>query len=366
MQKWKVLIIGMGERGKVHLYGFLENSDRFQVVGLCNRDRTKAEEALDIYELEGVDIYQDIDCAMALGRPDIVAVCLPPSLRLEIIRKIAVYPVKGIMLEKPMALSVAEAREITKICELNNIKAAVCHQHKYLKNFQMLKEALDGGELGEIIELRASCRAWSAQLGTHYIDYMMWLEQYEDVLSVAAHIHGNMCLKDSHPSPDYLMGQMAFADGVRGIIECGYFTRPHSCYQQGEVKGPDKAEFWTDDRLTVNGTNGYAYAELNGKFAKLTSGTRGELVTADFPDFFQKQQYFAQTGYTREFGEWIAKERDNYTCDIRKALRGYEVMESMYYSALDRTRVDLPLCSVGRDAIDEMRRKLKPVDYIQL
>ena len=36
MKKYRVAQVGCGNRGKYHIKGFMENADRFEVVGLCD------------------------------------------------------------------------------------------------------------------------------------------------------------------------------------------------------------------------------------------------------------------------------------------------------------------------------------------
>jgi predicted dehydrogenase len=37
-KRYTVAIIGMGERGRIHIYGFLKNPDKFDIVGVYDTD----------------------------------------------------------------------------------------------------------------------------------------------------------------------------------------------------------------------------------------------------------------------------------------------------------------------------------------
>ena len=122
-----------------------------------------------------------------------------------------------------MATSLSEAKEMTEICKEHHIKAVVCHQHKYLKNFQILEKILKSGELGTIERINAECQPWLSQLGTHYMDYAIWANSGIGPVSVVGHVHGKGLLSDSHPSPDYFLGEAVMANGVRSTLQFGYF-----------------------------------------------------------------------------------------------------------------------------------------------
>ena len=56
---------------------------------------------------------------------------------------------------------------------------------------------------------------------THLIDYMRWFNGEAEAEWVMAQAAGRGKLADAHPSPDYIAGFIQFANGVRGIVECG-------------------------------------------------------------------------------------------------------------------------------------------------
>lgn len=364
MGRLTAAIIGMGERGRIHLYGFLKNPEYFQVAGVCDRNQSHLEEAVKEYGISEDICYNDARLMLQKVRPDILAFVTMPHIRLSLAELAAEYKVRGLMFEKPMATSLGEADKIRKLCMENKIKTAVCHQHKYVSSFMRLKEAIDSGELGEICEMKASCQPQASQLGTHYIDYLLWANGGKRVLSVAGHVHGNFYLEDSHPSPDYVMGQMISENGVRMILECGYFAARHEEHDVGFTHGPAEAAYWTDDRLTVYGTKGYAWASCNGKYAVFSPRTSPDIRAGDYHGFFEKEQYDAQVRYARDFADWVNGERESHPCSLDQAYHGYEILEAMYISAVRHTRVDLPVkLPLQYDTLEILRNELGPVNY---
>ncbi|TVY11208.1 Gfo/Idh/MocA family protein [Paenibacillus cremeus] len=140
-----------------------------------------------------------------------------------------------------------------KIIFLTGIRTVVCHQHKYLPSFVKLKRVVDSGEIGEIVRIHGKTRGWLYNSGTHFVDYIVWINGGIKADWGVGHVHGKDKLDDSHPSPDYAFGELHFDNGVTGIIECGYLSPAYLSADR----------FWTDNRLTVYGTHGYAWAETD-------------------------------------------------------------------------------------------------------
>ncbi len=132
MKKYTVAQAGCGKRGKIHIKGFKENSDRFEIVGLCDLNETTLKDAAEKYGIKA-PLYTDAEKMLIETRPDVFCFVTPPNIRKSMIELGAKNKVKGIVFEKPMATSLKEAKYITDLCNKNKIKAVVCHQHKYLK-----------------------------------------------------------------------------------------------------------------------------------------------------------------------------------------------------------------------------------------
>ena len=106
MKVYRVIVVGMGKRGKHHAAAF-KNNPRFELAGLCSRDRGR----LDAAAAEFGPVRTDTD-PLALGkavRPDVFCFCTPPSVRLPLIEAGIASGARLIAYEKPMALSMNEA-----------------------------------------------------------------------------------------------------------------------------------------------------------------------------------------------------------------------------------------------------------------
>jgi predicted dehydrogenase len=88
----------------------------------------------------------------------------------------------SIFLEKPMARTLAEADEMVRACEMHHVKLAIAHQTRYSPRLQRVKELIDSGRLGDLLEMhgrgKEDARGGGQDLmvlGTHIMDLMRFL-----------------------------------------------------------------------------------------------------------------------------------------------------------------------------------------------
>lgn len=343
MKKHRVAQVGVGGRGKVHANAFLQLSGRFELVGLCDLDRQKLKDYAELKKLPDDILYNDADTMLSETQPDVFCFVTQPTTRMELVELAAKYKVQGLAFEKPMARTLAEAWKITELCRENNIKATVCHQQKYLSSLQKVKEIVDAGEIGDITEVHGSSTSNLTGLGTHYMDYVMWANGGRRAKWVVGHAHGTRQLDNSHPSPDFFLGRMEFENGVRGLLEIGVLSPKYM---------GSNAPTWLDNRLTVYGTHGYAWGDTDGRWGALTRSSEGEVLTGFGPGYdkkrpgagWQKQQSdFIQIPYLRDLADWLDDGEKVHPCNVELAYHGFEILNAACLSALENTRVDLPL-----------------------
>jgi predicted dehydrogenase len=351
MARYRVAQVGLGNRGCIHVEGFQRNADRFEVVALCELNPERLQQGKDRYGIPA--LYTDADRMLAETKPDVFCFVTQPAVRLAMVELAAKHGVKGLAFEKPMATSLREAWRMAELCRQHGIKAVVSHQQKYLTSMQKLKELVDAGEVGEVVKTHATSRAYLSQLGTHFMDYTLWVNGGARGRWAVGHAHGKTMLDDSHPSPDYFLGSVLFENGVRAYIECGYLSPQHL----------PKEKFWMDNRLTVHGTHGYAWADTDGRWGACTRSSRGEVIGDAGDDWLKQERERLQPLYLRDFADWLDDDRRPHPCRVELAYHGYEILEAMCLSSLNHTRVDLPLADPGAsdDLLARLRRELPAV-----
>ena len=220
MGKIRVAQAGCGNRGTTHLKGWLAHPERFEVVALCELDEarmraTAAELGLDVAQ------YADADRMLAETRPDLFCFVTRPDVRVAMVELAAKHGVRGLAFEKPMAMTLADARRIFDLCRGAGIKGTVCQQHIYTSSFQQLKRVLDAGDIGRTTEIHATTSGNLSDRGTHYTHYLLWASGFAQPQWVVGHVHGRTQLQDIHPSPDLCLARLELAGGIYGLGEYG-------------------------------------------------------------------------------------------------------------------------------------------------
>ena len=348
MQKYRTVVLGTGVRGRTHVKGLLE-SGRFEIVGLCDLDEAKMRSVAEEFSLD-CKLYTDGETMLKEQRPDVFVFLTLPNLRLPMIELAEKYGVHAVSMEKPMAESLQEAKEMLEICRRANIKAVVCHQQKYLSQMQEMKKRIDDGEIGEVTMIYVNTQPWLAQLGTHYIDYALWAAGGAHAKWVIGHAHGTATLADSHPSPDHILGEFLLENGVKVYLDCGYLSSGHLGEEYADI----------DNRLCVYGTHGYVWAETDGYWGAFTKATNGELLLGKNPGWYHHQEKQIQTPYYISYAQWLDDDTKVHDCNIEISYHGYEILEGMCLSALNHTRVDMPIANFDYQPVFEQMRKAFP------
>ena len=142
----------------------------FRVVGLTSRTPARAEQ---VARLRGIPkVYADH--LEMLRDPDVnvIDIAVPPQAQPQIIRDIVAHGkhVKGILAQKPLAMSYPEACELVQLCEQAEIVLAVNQNMRHDHSVRACKDLLRRGWLGHpvlgTIDMRAipHWMPWSRQL----------------------------------------------------------------------------------------------------------------------------------------------------------------------------------------------------------
>ncbi|MDH7569402.1 MAG: Gfo/Idh/MocA family oxidoreductase, partial [Armatimonadota bacterium] len=168
---YKVVVVGMGKRGKHHAAAFHANP-RFEVAGICDIDVARMEEAAK--SLGNPRTSTDAAALAKEIRPDVFCFCTLPNIRLPMIQIGVECGARLIAYEKPIAVSSREAMQIMELVRRAGVKTVVSHQHRYGAHYQKVKEIIASGALGRVHTVYGTATGWMAHMMTHLIDYMRW------------------------------------------------------------------------------------------------------------------------------------------------------------------------------------------------
>ncbi|MFM9910682.1 MAG: Gfo/Idh/MocA family protein [Chitinophagaceae bacterium] len=120
----KVGIFGVGHLGKFHLNNWREIKD-VELVGFYDPNDDAAKEVGEKYQLP-----RYIDAATLMDTVDAVDIVAPTNFHFELC-KLAIRKSKHVFVEKPLANTMDEARELVKLAKESNIKFQVGHVERF-------------------------------------------------------------------------------------------------------------------------------------------------------------------------------------------------------------------------------------------
>lgn len=140
-------ILGAGDVCEVKSGPAFQRAEHSELVAVMRRDSTKAE---DFARRHGVGRWYD-SVSDLLGDPEVDAVYIatPPRFHLEHTLA-ALAAGKDVYLEKPMAMSADECRQIIKAEEKSKNKLALAHYRRALPAFTRIRELIEDGTLGTV------------------------------------------------------------------------------------------------------------------------------------------------------------------------------------------------------------------------
>ncbi|NLC59072.1 MAG: Gfo/Idh/MocA family oxidoreductase [Armatimonadetes bacterium] len=339
---YKVVVVGMGKRGKHHAAAFHANP-RFTVAGICDIDPARMEQAAA--DLGNPKMSTDAAALAAEVKPDVFCFCTLPNIRSEMVKIGVEAGAKLIAYEKPIALTTAEARKIMDLVRQAGVKTVVSHQHRYGKHYQAVKEVIASGAIGRVHTVYGHATGWMGHMMTHLIEYMRWYNDYADAEWVMGQASGRGKLTDIHASPDYIAGIIQFKNGVRGYVETG----------AGAPDVPEVDYWWRKCRIGAQGTEGFAEVLTGGGWRAVTkngvlSGDGCMNYDLDMPP------------YIADMARWLDDDSAVHPCNGEEAYKGLEIMLGITRSVVEGGQVALPL-SDGPAELDELARVLpeKPV-----
>jgi len=186
MDGTNVAIVGCGIFGEVHAKAYT-SFPQSNLVAVCDIDASRAKQMADKYGCRHSTKIEEI-----ASDPQIqaVSVVTPDYTHVEPCVALA-QAGKHLLIEKPLATSVADAEKIVAAVTEAGVICMVDFQNRYNPAFAPIKERLDQGQLGrpqmmyarlsDRIEVASEWFSWSGKsgpewfLGSHIVDLACWL-----------------------------------------------------------------------------------------------------------------------------------------------------------------------------------------------
>lgn len=145
-----VIIIGCGRVAEKHLKAISKLKGSLALAAVVDTNPESAKRLLNsVKGFANTKVYNDYKTAIEEVKPSIVSVTVPSGLHYQI-AKYAMEHGCNLLLEKPMTMSVSEAREIFELSQKTGLKIAMGHIYRYLPIVGLLRDDIAEGKFGKV------------------------------------------------------------------------------------------------------------------------------------------------------------------------------------------------------------------------
>lgn len=341
-------IIGCGRISPNHLMAAKENN--LNIVALCDLIPASMEDKIVKCGLPLDDIKQYTDYKQMLEEEDLGLIAIATesgkhaAIALDCIEKGV-----NVIIEKPIALSLEDADAIIAAAERNDVRVAACHQNRFNKSVQKIREAVEAGRFGKLFHGTAHIRwnrgpsyykqaawrgTWEQDGGAlmnqciHNIDLLRWMmgDEISEVFAYTDRLN-----HDYIEAEDLGIALIKFKNGAYGIIEGTTNVYPanleETLYLFGE-KGTVKA-----GGQSVNIIEEWIFADQIDD---------PETVKAEYGENPPNIYGFGHKPLYADMIDAIKNKRKPYV-DAEAGRRAVELVLAIYKSAAEGKPIKLPL-----------------------
>lgn len=362
MDKLNYAIIGCGRISSNHIDSAIKNE--LNIVALCDVEQKKMDQLIAQFNLpSSVKTYTCYKEMLEKERIDLIAICTESGKHASIALHCLDFGVH-LIIEKPIALSLQDAQAIIKKAEEKQVKVSCCHQNRFNKSVQKLREAIEQKRFGKLLYGTCHVRwnrgeayykqakwrgTWKEDGGAlmnqciHNIDLLRWMMGSEIVEVVG--MTDNL-LHNYIEAEDFGTALVRFANGAYGIIEGTTNVFPRNLEEtlyifgeKGTVKLGGKSVNRIDEWLFHDELDNAEQVKLN--------------YFEDPPNIYG----YGHALLYRDVVEAIRFDRQPYVTaqDGKLAL---ELVLAIYKSSFEKRAVQLPLSNVCCEDFSTSRKEV--------
>jgi predicted dehydrogenase len=273
--------------------------------------------------------------------------CTPPDRRLEVARAAAAAG-KHVLLEKPMARTVAEADQIVAVCERAGIKLACMFQNRFTPLARSVKAAVDEGRLGRLLLATLSAKWYRTAAYYQETGWRGTAEREGGAVLINQAIHSIDLLR-------WICGPVRSVEGLTATTlhpiemeDVGLALLRFESGALGSIVATTVAYPGFADRLELHGSEGsLVLAQGEGRLEWQLRGQepRVEAASSQVSRGAQDPAATPSGGHIAQFEDFYAAIRTDRrpSIDGREARAALEIVEAIYRSSRAGRAVGLPL-----------------------
>jgi UDP-N-acetylglucosamine 3-dehydrogenase len=238
VKKLNVGVVGVGAMGHNHVrvYTRLKNANLLAVSDLMKGTLAEVSKK---YNTVG---FVDYDNVLKMPEIDAVSVCVPTTYHYEVVMS-AIEQGKHVLVEKPIAFTLKEAKDMVRAARKEGVKLATGHVERFNPAVLEAKKLLRDKLIGEVVSVsakrvgpfppRIKDVGVTIDLAIHEVDVMAYLLD-SPVSKVYAHVGSRL---EKCEYEDHAEIMMEFYNNAIGMLEVNWLT-PYK-KRQLEVTGTD-------------------------------------------------------------------------------------------------------------------------------
>ena len=343
----KYALIGCGRISPNHIAAAQNNA--LEIVAICDIETSCMIDKILKFKLgSSVNQYSDYKEMVEKEKPELVAICTESGKHAEV----ALFCIEHgchCIVEKPLALSIADADAIIAASIKHHVKVCACHQNRFNKSVQIIREAVDMNRFGKLFYGTAHIRwcrdheyydraawrgTWKQDGGAlmdqciHNIDLLRWMMggEIDEVIGMTDRLNHEYI-----EAEDMGIALIKFKNGSYGIVEGTTDIYPknleETLYIFGE-KGTVKA-----GGQSVNVIEEWRFSDLLDD---------PEEVKARFHENPPNVYGYGHTPLYADVINAVKQDRQPYV-NAMEGKRALELVLAIYKSAAEGCSVKLPL-----------------------
>jgi len=231
----KYALIGCGRISPNHIAAALAN--KLDFVAICDIETANMRDKKLKFELsDEIKQYTDYHEMLRNEKPELVAIATESGKHAQIALDCMDYGC-NLIIEKPIALSIEDANKIIVKAEELGLKVCACHQNRFNKSIQKIREAVEKNRFGKMFHGTAHIRwcrnheyydraswrgTWEQDGGAlmnqciHNIDLLRWMmgDEITEVVGMTDRLH-----HDYIDAEDLGIALIKFKNGAYGVVE---------------------------------------------------------------------------------------------------------------------------------------------------
>ena len=300
-KKYRVAIVGCG--GISHAHGRAWRAvPAIEIVGACDEKFDALSRFATEYNVQNT--YNDLRQMLEKQEPDVLVVATWPSSHLKNVLEAVRCGIKGILVEKPIAVTTSQLEQMIQVTEGANIQLMEAFMYRHHPLTLAVKQKVEEGAIGEVRYVRSAFSTgltdrqnWRLRgdlgggavmdLGCYCINIIRYLIGREPQTAWAT---GKF--EPINNVWETLIGTLDFGDGVTGQLDCSFGWTWRECYEVAGTKGTlfvetawgngeGESHFTVNgETFSVTGVNPYA-AEILNLCEAVANGTPLRLPISD-------------------------------------------------------------------------------------